>query len=134
MRIFKNLFFVFFAILFPIVCFSHTIDKPYLVIKINTESLVLDNTNIKGAHMVENDNGSYNLDVALTSHAANQLYHLSEVNKGKTMSIFYGADKLVSKAIIQTSLGSEFQISAFPQKEGRDLINSLKNNQLEEYN
>src|SRR5579862_2833977 len=117
MRVVKNLLFVLCFILFPILCFSHTM-KPYLLFKVSSESLVLDNTNIKDAHMVKNDDGSYSLDIELTAKAAKQIDNISAANTGKIMSIFYGSDKLIFKASIQSSLGSQFQISHFPEKEG----------------
>lgn len=131
MRIIKKFILTFFVILFPIVCFSNTIDKPYLVFKVNSESLVIDNTNIKGAKMAENDDGTYSLSIVLMPSAAEQFTKITAANIGKKMSLFYGSDKLISQATIQSALGSELLIANFPEKEGKALIDSLKNNQLQ---
>lgn len=129
MRVFKKLSFIFFMILFPIVCFSHVSYKPHLIFKVNSEKLVLDNTNIKSAEIVKNDDGSYGLDIKLTSDAAKKLASITAANIGKKMSLYYGDDKLISQATIQGSLGSDFQIAHISEKEAKALIDSLKNNQ-----
>lgn len=123
---FKKVLFVFFSILFPIVCFAKAINQPHLVVKVDNQSLVFDKSNINNAHMIKNDDGSYSLDIVLTDNAAKQLTNLTKVNMGKVMSISYGQDQLVSKVTIQTPLGGAFQIAHFPEKEGNDLIDSLK--------
>ena len=127
MRALKIILFLF--TLLPAICFSNTVDKPHLVLKANSESLILDNGNIKDAHMIKNDDGLYSLAIVLTPLAAEQLTNLTTVNVGKVMSLSYGADKLISQATIQSPLGGSFQISRFPEKEGNDLIASLKNKQ-----
>jgi preprotein translocase subunit SecD len=125
MRLLKNLFFVFCLALLPIVCMSNPIDKPHLALKVNSESLILDNTNIKSATLVKNEDGSYGLNIVLTSDGSKQLSRMTTVNIGKTIFLFYGDDKLISKSTIQGPLGRKFQISHFPEKEGKDLIRSL---------
>jgi len=126
MRVFKTLFFVFFWVLFPIVCFTQIIDKPHLIFHINSESLILDKTTIKDARIVKNDDVSYGLIIELTPNAAKQLANISNANAGKTI-FFYSNDKLISKAIIQSPLGDKIQIHHFLEKEGKELIDSLKN-------
>jgi preprotein translocase subunit SecD len=129
MRTFKNVVFAFFLTLLPLACFSGMLDKPQLVFKVNSENLVWDHTNIKGAELIKNEDGSYDLKIRLAPEAAKQLTQLSSANMEKTMFLFYGRDKFISKATIRSPLGDELQIAHFPEKEGNDLINSLKNNQ-----
>lgn len=128
MRIYK-LFCLVYLLLSPILSFSQDLDKPYLVFKVNQESLVLDKTNIKGAHFEKGADGSLHLNVWLTPAAAEILTRITKANIGKEASLLFNGNKFISKATLQSPLGDQFQTGRFPKKEGQALIDSLKNNQ-----
>ncbi|HZW61971.1 MAG TPA: hypothetical protein VFF04_07135 [Candidatus Babeliales bacterium] len=129
MRVIK--LFLFFILFIPIIAFSAEFSKPYLVFKVNHDELMMDNTNIKGARLVIDGDKSYGLEILLTADAAKQLMEMTKKNIGKNMSVYFGGEKFISKATIQSVLGDDLLLAHFPKRDGQTLINSLKNNQLE---
>lgn len=114
--------------LIPITSFSHAIIKPQLIFKVSSETFILDNTNIKDAQLEKEKDGTYALSLTISATAAKQLSKLCNDNIRKTLYLYFGKDQLISRSIIQSTLGEKLLILHFPEKEANELINSLQKN------
>jgi len=98
--------------------------KEGLRLQVIQEQLMLDNSTIKTASLVNNSSDGCNINITLKPQAAAKLKKMTRANINKQATIIFG-DKVINFATIKSSLSAQFQITGFTKEEAQLFIDNL---------